>query len=261
MTGEDGKFSNLRAWKELAKINPNSKKQEPKPLAFKDKKGNLLTNHDIIKKHCLDNIMNRLRKRPIHPELIKLQNRKIKLSKLRIKKAQQKKTNPWTLKQMEKGIQSMKNKKCRDAQGLVNEILKSGVAGRDFKLSLLSLLNKTKKHLKIPQMMKVVNIALIPKPGRRNLNHIENHRGIFLIHKFRSLLMRMLLNDKYDIIDEFISDSNVGGRKGRSIRDHLFIINGVIHDHHNSENKPVTVQILDYSLCFDSMWYEDVTNQ
>ena len=116
----------------------------------------------------------------------------------------------------------MKNKKCRAAQGLINEIFKPGVAGMDFKMSLLSLLNKTKRLLKIPQVMKTVNIALIPKPGRRNLLHIENHRGIFLIHKFRSLMMRMLLNDKYDIIDNFMSDSNVGGRKGRSIRDHLF---------------------------------------
>ena len=129
----------------------------------------------------------------------------------------------------------MKNKKCRDAQGLINEILKPGVAGHSFKLSLLLLLNNTKKHMKIPHMMKTVNIALIPKPGRRNLQHIENHRGIFLIHKFRSLLMRMLLNDKYNTIDDFMSDSNVGGRKGRSVRDHLFMVNGIIKDHHKSK--------------------------
>ena len=109
-------------------------------------------------------------------------------------------------------------------------------------------------------MMKFVNIALIPKSGRRNLQHIENHRGIFLIHKFRSLLMRMLLNDHYDTLDEFMSDSNVGGRKGRSVRDHLFMVNGIILDHHKSKENPVTFQILDYMLCFDSMWFEEVTN-
>lgn len=149
---------------------------------------------------------------------------------------------------------------CRDAQGLINEILKPGVAGTDFKMSLLSLLNNTKKHLQIPHMMQIVNIALIPKPGRRNLQHIDNHRGIVLIHKFCSLLMRMLLNDNYDKVDEFMSDSNVGGRKGRSVRDHLFMVNGIVFDHHNSQNKPITFQILDYSLCFDSMWFEEVTN-
>ena len=261
MTGEDGKINNLGAWRELNKIDPNRKNNPPRPMAFKDKKGNLLTNHEAIKMHCLKNIVQRLRKRPMHPELLKLEQQKIKLSKLRLKKSRTKKSLPWTLQDMEKAIKSMKNRKCRDAQGLINEILKQGVAGRDFKLSLLSLMNKTKQHLKIPHMMKVVNIALIPKPGRRNLLHIENHRGIFLIHKFRSLLMKMLLNDKYEIIDNFMSDANVGGRKGKSIRDHLFVVNGVIHDHHNSKTQPVTFQIMDYKLCFDSMWYEEVTNE
>ena len=41
---------------------------------------------------------------------------------MRLLKVRTRKTTPWTLKQMEKGIKSMKNKKCRDAQGLVNEL-------------------------------------------------------------------------------------------------------------------------------------------
>ena len=196
----------------------------------------------------------------MHPELVKLEQRKMNLSKMRLLKAKKNKTPPWTIQQMEKAISFMKNRKCRDAQGLINELLKPGVAGKDFKIAILALLNKTKKSLMIPNIMKIVNIALIPKPGKRNLQHIENHRGIFLIHKFRSLLMRMLLNDKYDTIDDFMSDSNVGGRKGRSVRDHLFIVNGIVLDHHKSKEKPITFQILDFSLCFDSMWFEEVTN-
>ena len=260
MTGEDGKVTNLGAWRQLNKINPTQKKKQVLPMSFQDNQGNLITNYESIKKHCLTSILYRLRKRQIHPELLGLEQRKLKLSRMRLRRARKRTTIPWTLNQMEKAIKLMRNKKCRDAQGLVNELLKPDIAGKDFKMALLSLLNKTKKHLKIPQMMKIVNIALIPKPGRRNLQHIENHRGIFLIHKFRSLLMRMLLNDKYDTINEFMSDSNVGGRKGRSVRDHLFVVNGIIHDHHYSKEKHVTFQILDYSLCFDSMWYEEVTN-
>ena len=119
------------------------------------------------------------------------------------------KTPKWNMKEMDRAIKSMKNKKCRDAQGLINDLFKPGVAGNDFKVSLLSLLNYTNKYLEIPQMMKNVNIALIPKPGKRKLEHIENHRGIFLINKFRSLLMKLVLNDKYSIIDDFMSDSNI----------------------------------------------------
>ena len=261
ITGENGKIKNTGVWKQLNKINPNMKKQQPIPVAFKDKMGNLVTSPENIKDHCLKAIINRLRRRPIHPELKNLEKRKIQLANLRLKKAAKRKTPPWNIKQMQMAIKSLKNKKCRDSQGLINELLKPGVAGKDFQMSLLSLLNNTKKHLEIPHMMKIVNIALIPKPGKHNkLHHIESHRGIFLIHKFRSLIMRMLLNDKYSILDEFMSDSNVGGRKGRSIRDHLFIVNGIIHEHKNKSQNPITFQILDYSLCFDSMWYEEVAN-
>ena len=95
---------------------------------------------------------------------------------------------------MEKAIRSMKNNKCRDSAGLVNELLKPGVAGQNFKLSLLQLLNEFKQKLEIPNMMKHVHIAFIP--GKQNLRSISNHRGIFLINKYRSLLMQILLNDK-----------------------------------------------------------------
>ena len=72
--------------------------------------------------------------------------------------------------------------------------------------------------------------------------------------------MRMLLNDKYPIIDKFMSDSNIGGRKGRGIRDHVFVVNGIIHEHCKSRTKPISMQVLDYKSCFDSMWAEEVIN-
>ena len=66
---------------------------------------------------------------------------------------------------MNKAIRAMKNNKCRDPDGLTNQLLKPEMAGFDFKLSLLSLLNKLKETLEIPQMMKYVKIVLIPKSG------------------------------------------------------------------------------------------------
>ena len=148
----------------------------------------------------------------------------------------------------------MKNNKCRDAFGLVNELFKPSVAGKGFIVSLLSLLNKTKDSLDIPHVIKTVNITLIPKTGKRNLKDISNHRRILLVPKYRSLLMRMLLNDKYVMIDAYMSDSNVGGRKDRSIRDHIFIVNGILPEHSKSKTNPVSIQITDYKNCFDSLW-------
>ena len=224
--GEDGRINGNEVWKATRKMFPKFKNQVP--TAFKDKKGNLLTGYEAIKKFTLDSIVERLRKRPMLSNLLGLEKNKTKLARLRLKIASKKKTLPWTLKAMEKAIRSMKNKKCRDSAGIINELLKPEVAGRAFKLSLLSFLNKTKETLEIPHLMKQVHIALIPKPGKRKLHDIKNHRGIFLVSKFKSLMMKMLLNDKYPVIDKYMSDSNIGGRVNRGIRDHVFIVNGII---------------------------------
>ena len=66
--------------------------------------------------------------------------------------------------------------------------------------------------------------------------------------------MKMLLDDNYNTLDNYMSDSQVGGRKDRGIRDHLFIINGIIHEHFKSKTNPISIQIMDYSCCFDSLW-------
>ena len=112
MTGEAGKKSNMGAWRELTKIDPNRKKKQLLPTAFKDKYGNMITNHEGTKNHCLNNIISRLRKRPMHPELKSLEKRKLLLSKLRLLKAKRRKSKPWKIAQMEKAILSMKKKKC-----------------------------------------------------------------------------------------------------------------------------------------------------
>ena len=67
--------------------------------------------------------------------------------------------------------------------------------------------------------------------------------------------MKMLLKDEYAKIDSFMSDSNVGGRRGQRAQDHLFIINGIIYDHARSQKKKaVSIMIYDAEQCFDSMW-------
>ena len=51
-----------------------------------------------------------------------------------------------------------------------------------------------------------------------------------------------------------MSDSNVGGRKHKSCINHIFVLNGIIHDVLSSKkNIPVTIQIYDYKQMFDSM--------
>ena len=57
-----------------------------------------------------------------------------------------------------------------------------------------------------------------------------------------------------------MSDSNVGGRKKKSIRNHVFIINGIINNVVNGKADPIDVEIIDYRQCFDSMWLSESLN-
>ena len=51
-----------------------------------------------------------------------------------------------------------------------------------------------------------------------------------------------------------MSYSNVGGRKNMSSINHIFVINGIIHETLTSKLvKPVTIQIFDFKQMFDSM--------
>ena len=73
--------------------------------------------------------------------------------------------------------------------------------------------------------------------------------------------MKLRLKDEYKTIDSYMSDSNVGGRKGRRAQDHIFIINGIIFDHaRSSTKKSISLCIYDCEQCFDSMWQDEVTN-
>jgi hypothetical protein len=65
--------------------------------------------------------------------------------------------------------------------------------------------------------------------------------------------MTMIYQDKYDIIEENMSDSNIGARKRKNIRNHIFIVNSIIHDVLSKKyNDPIDIMVLDYKQMFDS---------
>ena len=53
-----------------------------------------------------------------------------------------------------------------------------------------------------------------------------------------------------------MSDSNVGGRRKRNIRDNLFVLYAIINESVRNK-KSVDIQFYDLSKCFDSMWAEE----
>lgn len=56
-----------------------------------------------------------------------------------------------------------------------------------------------------------------------------------------------------------MSDSNVGGRKDVTIRNHIFMIKCIINDVLKT-GKCLDLQIYNYKQCFDVMWFEETLN-
>ena len=55
--------------------------------------------------------------------------------------------------------------------------------------------------------------------------------------------------------------SNIGGRKDRNIREHLFVVNGIMNDVINNKNtKEVDIEIYDVAKCFDKLEYHNTAN-
>jgi hypothetical protein len=100
--------------------------------------------------------------------------------------------------------------------------------------------------------MNVTNITTVPKKGSRI--EPKNERGIFRVSVVRSILMRMIYDMKYPVIDRNMSDCQMGGRKKKGCKNNIFIINGLIHDVIKSKKmKPILIQIYDYAQMFDSI--------
>ena len=159
---------------------------------------------------------------------------------------------------MKKVMKKLKVNKATDPVGLVNELFKPGVAGSYVVDSVLTVCNMIKYEYRIPVFMELTNITSIykNKGSRQDLN---NDRGIFTVTCLRSIVDNLVYSDYYDIMDGNMSDSNVGGRHNRSIRDNLFIVYGVIN---NALNNGINLDLTLYDIakCFDSQWYEETMN-
>ena len=64
----------------------------------------------------------------------------------------------------------------------------------------------------------------------------------------------------YCVIDEALSDSNVGARKGRNVRDNIFVLNAITNSVVNGKEEPIDVQVFDIEKCYDALWTEECIN-
>ena len=248
--GGDDNLSHQGVWKAKQKYFPKIKPNLP--VGKKNLKKQMITNPEELKQLYLDTFKYRLRQRPVKPGFENILDLQEELFKLRLESAKKKKTAPWNMKDLDLALRSLKRGKCRDPDGLLREIFKEGVIGEDLKSSLLVMLNKIKMTGYFPSFMKVTNISAIYK-GKGEVTDLESDRGIFLVSIFRTILMTLIYKEKYDVIELSMSDSNIGARKQKNIRNHIFIVNCIIQDVLSKKSKePIDIMVLDYKQMFDS---------
>ena len=228
------------------------------PAAKIDVNGRMVTDQAGIKKLYLETFTHRMRHRPSTEDTVELHRLQQKLIEKRLLTTSDIKTPDWTENDILKVLNSLKNGKCRDPLGLINELFKNHVGGSDLVKSLTLLMNKIKSQCLVPKLFTLKNISTIYK-NKGSKSDLENDRGVFVSTIFNTILQKLIYNDNYDTIDSNLSDSNVGARKNKNIRNHTFIINGIINDSVKT-NKPVDLAILDYKQCFDAMNVEITLN-
>ena len=226
-------------------------------MAKIDEAGNII-NKSELKKLEVRKYKYRLRNRDIKTKYNNLRYLKENLFSIRLKLSRKRESPPWNLFQVLKVTQNLKSKKARDPSGLVFELFKPQAAGEDIINSLKLLCNKIKTECQIPQFIQMTNITSIYKSKGSRLD-LDNYRGIFNVSKVRSIVDKLIYNDFYETIDSNMSDSNVGARRKRNIRDNLFVTYGVLH-YVIEKNINIEVTLYDISQCFDSQWFQETMN-
>ena len=181
------------------------------------------------------------------------------LCERRLKLAASNKTPPWTMKQLDVVLKYLKGNKSRDPFGYANNIFQYKVAGEDLKQAILKLCNRIKSEQHFPEALEKCDITAIYK-NKGERNNFNSYRGIFRVTIIRAILDRLIYNDEYETIDEALSDSNVGARKGRNIRDNVFVLNAVTNSIINGNKDAVDIQIFDVEKCFDALWVQECIN-
>ena len=256
-SAEENGFHTGNLWGLKKKLCPRAK--DP-PTAMLDDKGNLVTSEERIQELSLQKLaVERLRDREMKHELKEMRKTKEKLCEQNLKTAKLNKTPDWTLDEVKIVLKNLKAGVSRDPMGLANELFHPNVAGSDLMLAIQKLMNKIKKDQVFPVRFEMCNIASIWK-SKGPKNKFESYRGVFRVSVFRNILERLIYNDEYHNIDANLTDANVGSRKNRNIRDHIFVLNAVINSFCQNDESAHDFQIYDTKETFDSLWLHEVIN-
>ena len=198
----------------------------------------------------LDHFQHRMRKRGVKDEIREIEKNNNELFEKRLNETKKVKSPPFNMIELNKVLKSLKTGKSKDHENYVCELFKPCVIGSDLKNSILIMMNHMKNHTWISECLRTSHITILHKKGcKLDLN---NWRGIFVSSVLRTILMKLIYGRTYDKVSSNMTDSQIGARKNKSVRNHLFVLNTIISDVTSSKKKkPIDLNIMDFKQMFD----------
>ena len=240
---------NINMWSEMRKAFP--KKTQPLPTGVKNLIGKVITNPDEKKQVTLKHFENRMRKREVKDNVKESIDTSEKVFNMRVNETTNNKSPVFTMKELDTDLQKLKTGISKDPDSYIYELFKENTIGSDLKQSLLLMMNKIKQQMRVPEALRNASITILHK--RKCKLDLNNWRGIFVTSVIRGILMKLVYERTYKIVNENMSDAQIGARKGKSVRNHLFVLNSIISDVNNNRKKePIDVNIMDYKQMFDT---------
>ena len=161
--------------------------------------------------------------------------------------------------ELNKVLKSLKIGKSKDQDNYVTDLFKEGFIGEDLKCSIAIMVNRMKEELVIPESLNRANITIIHK--RKCKPDLNNWRGIFVCSVMRTILMILIYERTYEQVTLNMTDSQIGARRNKSVRNHLFVANSIISDVMSSKKKvPIDLNVMDFKHMFDAEEPETVLN-
>ena len=226
------------------------------PSAKRDVTGRTITDGSGLKKLYKETFTHRLRSRPPKQSVADVYGLQEMLIKKRLAVTENDKSPEWSREEVIEIMKKLKTNKARDPLGWVNELFRVENAGEDLIQSITFLMNRVKDTQIIPEVFSLKDVSPIYKNKGSRLD-LKNDRGVFNGTILNSIFQKLIYKDIYDTVDSNLTDSNVGARKGRGVRNNSFMVNSVIHEIVTNKTKShahgVDLLIGDYSECFDTM--------
>ena len=256
INSEDGGFNSGKLWKLKKKLSPTN--TDP-PTAMLNSEGKLLTDEEEIKEEAKKHYKKVFEDKPMADSVKHIRKEREKLCMKRLEASKKIKTPPWTSDDVTNAIKDLKKKVSKDPYDIPNELVMIENAGDDLILAITKLMNMMKDESVFPKALNLCNVTNAYK-NKGERNSFDSYRGLFRTPVFRNILDRLLYNDMYETVDSNLTDCNVGCRKGRNVRDNLFVINAITNEARQKNAKPCDVCAYDVRKCFDCLWLQECIN-